>query len=132
MVLFQTSYFANEYRSKEALKQGYKSTLSKTDFFCTRDGQFLSSSLWQIQWSHRVLLGSKWRIQISSFHWCPRVFWRLRGLVTRRSVSEKIVWNHWFLVRRWYQVSWVRSSKHWVESRSCQYPIFFFKPLGIT
>ena len=40
-------------------------------------------------------------------------------------------WNHRFLVRGWYQVSWARSSKHWVESRSCQNSIFYFSPLPI-
>ena len=49
----------------------------------------------------------------------------------RVPLSENFFWNHRFSVRGWYQVSWARSSKHWVESRSCQNSIFYFSPLPI-
>ena len=56
---------------------------------------------------------------------------RVSGLCSRYSVSKKILWNHRFSVRGWYQVSWARNSKHCMGSRSCQNPIFYFSPLGI-
>ena len=49
----------------------------------------------------------------------------------RVPLSENFFWNHRFSVREWYQVSWARSLKHWVESRSCQNSIFSFSPLPI-
>ena len=51
--------------------------------------------------------------------------------ISRVSLSEIFFWNHRFLVRGWYQVPCARSSKHWVESRSCQNSIFYFSPLPI-
>ena len=52
------------------------------------DVLLFTSNLWPNQWSHRLLLGTKWKIWTLSFHWYPLVYCRLSGLDTTTSQSQ--------------------------------------------
>ena len=70
----------------EAFTHGNTSPLSKQNF-SYRKGPMFRAILWPNQWSHRVLLGIKWKIWTLSFHWYPLVFCGLSGLTTTVSQS---------------------------------------------
>ena len=73
----------------EAFTYGITSPLSKRNFSC-RKGPIFRAILWPNQWSHRVLLGIKWKIWTLSFHWYAMVFCGLRGLDTTVSQTSAI------------------------------------------
>ena len=73
----------------EAFTHGNSSSNFERNF-SYRKGPIFRATLWPNQWSHRGLLGIKWKIWTLSFHWYPLVFCGLSGLDTTVSQSLAI------------------------------------------
>ena len=76
-----------KYTIIEAFTHGNPSPLFKRNF-SYRISPVLRATLWPNQWSHRLLLGIKWKIWTLSFHWYPLIFCGLSSLVTAASQSQ--------------------------------------------
>ena len=71
----------------EAFTHGNPSPLFERNF-SYRMSPVLRATLWPNQWSHRLLLGIKWKIWTLSFHWYPLIFCGLSSLDTAASQSQ--------------------------------------------
>ena len=71
---------------QEAFTHGNTSTICERKISYNMS-PILRATLWPNYWSHRVLLGVKWKVWTLSFHWYPLAFCRFSSLNTTASQS---------------------------------------------
>ena len=107
--------------------------MDRNDLFGGRitEGRLFQGYLWPNYWSHKLLLGTKWKILTLSFHGYPLAFCGCSGLNTAASQSPAFFQNY---QNRWklaifeelrYSILWSLFSKCWHLKKNWD---FWMKP----